>query len=829
MGLDWQGLIRAGAAGSSAAEIKARVDLRWLVEHFGVTLYQSGDKWKGQCPFHEDREPSFEVFPYGDPPEWKVGCWSCDFGKVNDAFDFVSAIHHGIGFTEARDILVALISAAPEVSAQAPAPRPALTPKVDFESFALEAQGRTAEPGTAGFEAVQTFLHSKNLRMDTQWLINEFRIGTTTAENAVVAPHYDGDGAVCGVKVRSADGFRSLLGSDLRTLYGAWRDTNSDTVILCEGETDAWTVAWETREADVDVLALPSGANASMRPEWLHRVQGRNVLLCFDADPAGRQAAARWQATLGAVGYVRLPEGMDAASAPSEVLREALERPETVGATPPSRLQRSALNLLEKPLANGETQMVADFVLDVHEVVAIQEGGTAFGVMLHPGASEEVITSENLSTDAQMRRWSNARGRTWFGSTRDSQELLRTLHLNGTYQRHLKGTRVAGLHGQTMVLPGFTIGSSGWRWVPPLATGDMLRDMILHAHVPWDPAIPSLLVRLHEPSVVTPIVGWAAASALRPRVEAGFPILSVLGGAGYGKTTLMRAVLSAFGSRVTTNLTGTTPHAVMSLLQATNAVPVWVDEYRGSVRQDTKETFDQALRDAWQAGASLKGGLVQDNLQAVTVLPASAPIAVTGEDLFTETSHLERMCVVSMPKEGRRKDVLTGVEHARADDGGMALAFYSWVMSADYPSPPALKSRPDQSVAVAAWGYSLFEQFTQDVCGYSLPVAFDPSRLRREHDQVAAQPSLVTFMRAMVGRNTPGGRAVWRGDSGSLGVNVYALHAVGKMYGEPLPGGPQALQRLLVDYFGEENTTIGRDDSYGEHLVIWPKPGETEA
>ena len=43
-------------------EVRARVD---LVEVIGesVPLKRSGKDWKGRCPFHEDKTPSFYVVP----------------------------------------------------------------------------------------------------------------------------------------------------------------------------------------------------------------------------------------------------------------------------------------------------------------------------------------------------------------------------------------------------------------------------------------------------------------------------------------------------------------------------------------------------------------------------------------------------------------------------------------------------------------------------------------------------------------------------------------------------------------------------------------------
>jgi len=63
-------------------EIRARIDLVDLVGQ-KVLLKRAGKHWKGLCPFHDDRNPSFYVSP--DTGRYK--CWSC--GEGGDAFTWV--------------------------------------------------------------------------------------------------------------------------------------------------------------------------------------------------------------------------------------------------------------------------------------------------------------------------------------------------------------------------------------------------------------------------------------------------------------------------------------------------------------------------------------------------------------------------------------------------------------------------------------------------------------------------------------------------------------------------------------------------------------------
>ncbi|MFL5691078.1 MAG: DNA primase, partial [Ktedonobacteraceae bacterium] len=73
--------------------IKAKID---VVEEIGlvVALQKSGKAFKGLCPFHNERTPSFYVFP--ESQTWR--CFGCNEG--GDLFSFVQA-QQGLGFRDA--------------------------------------------------------------------------------------------------------------------------------------------------------------------------------------------------------------------------------------------------------------------------------------------------------------------------------------------------------------------------------------------------------------------------------------------------------------------------------------------------------------------------------------------------------------------------------------------------------------------------------------------------------------------------------------------------------------------------------------------------------
>jgi len=77
--------------------VKAKVDILALVEHY-TKLRKSGRNFTGCCPLHDDRHPSFVVYP--ERQSWH--CFGCN--KGGDAISFVMEAEH-IDFLGAVSIL----------------------------------------------------------------------------------------------------------------------------------------------------------------------------------------------------------------------------------------------------------------------------------------------------------------------------------------------------------------------------------------------------------------------------------------------------------------------------------------------------------------------------------------------------------------------------------------------------------------------------------------------------------------------------------------------------------------------------------------------------
>jgi len=80
-------------ADSTVEVIKGRLNILDVVSGY-VTLKRAGRLYKGLCPFHEEKDPSFTV----DSEKQRFKCWGC--GAHGDAIDFL-AMAEGLDTREA--------------------------------------------------------------------------------------------------------------------------------------------------------------------------------------------------------------------------------------------------------------------------------------------------------------------------------------------------------------------------------------------------------------------------------------------------------------------------------------------------------------------------------------------------------------------------------------------------------------------------------------------------------------------------------------------------------------------------------------------------------
>ena len=312
---------------SVSDEVKSRVDIVELVSRY-APLQRAGRTYKACCPFHDERTPSFVVFP-------DTGTWHC-FGACatgGDAFSFLMK-KENIDFKEALQVLaqetgVELSESGPDqndrrrqqlfdVNAAAalyfqdilrnhPAAAPA---RAYMERRGIDRP--TEDNFQLGFalnswDGLSNYLSSRNFATELQveaglLKVNEERHSTYDAfRNRIVIPIRDRQGRVIGFGGRVMDDsqpkylntsetplfHKSSVVYGLDLAYKAIRQ--EEQVVIVEGYMD---VIAAHQFGYANVVACMGTA---LTPEQLRQLQRYtdNFILALDADAAGQQATMR--------------------------------------------------------------------------------------------------------------------------------------------------------------------------------------------------------------------------------------------------------------------------------------------------------------------------------------------------------------------------------------------------------------------------------------------------------------------------------------------------------------------------------------------------------
>jgi Predicted ATP-dependent serine protease len=263
-----------------------------------VRATKDGKQVMARCPFHDDDEPSLSLTLRNG--KLLAHCFAC--GSVYDR-------------------LLALVDKQP-ATARPIAPR----------------RNAGRQPATAQAQLLTLAALANAKRLDAEkliaWHVRELPDG------GIEILYLTREGELHAVRHRLAlegdNRFKWKWRKDDTTiLYGLWRLcewTGSDTLYLCEGESDTWSL-WH---AELPALGIP-GARM-WKPEWWREVEGfERVVLIADADDAGAGLAQKLAETCPdalreRVQVLQLPNGIKDANelwqqvdADPERFKEALE------------------------------------------------------------------------------------------------------------------------------------------------------------------------------------------------------------------------------------------------------------------------------------------------------------------------------------------------------------------------------------------------------------------------------------------------------------------------------------------------------------------------
>lgn len=319
-------------------ELKDRLDVVGLIGD-SVELAPSGKSYKGKCPFHQEKTPSFHVYPV----DQTYHCYGC--GAHGSMIDFVMR-QKGLKFPEAVKMLADLVGM--QLPREGKKTRYSTKELQKFKVLystleaATEYYQKSLSDSSAGFEYLQT----RGIKPE---IIEKFALGyAPNAFDSIMLALARVDEPIlrdCGLvtqsdKGKSYDKFRdrvmfpirdmrgrviafggrvvstdqapkymnspqSLIYNKSKNLYGmyeAWRSRASlSSLLVVEGYMDVVTLA----QHGIESVVAPLGTALTVQQIQLMLKYCSEYILCFDGDDAG--ATATWRAIEH--GYALLKKG----------------------------------------------------------------------------------------------------------------------------------------------------------------------------------------------------------------------------------------------------------------------------------------------------------------------------------------------------------------------------------------------------------------------------------------------------------------------------------------------------------------------------------------
>lgn len=285
-------------------EIKSKVTLAMVLEHYQIALSKSGNNYTACCPIHKGSNPKqFSV-------NMERNIWKCfgDCQKGGNVLDFVSAMENGISIHESALKLKNWFFAGDTVDTKATDQPPGQTKvkKAGSELVRKEKQTLVNQPlpfALKKLDKSHPFFAREGIKPET---VEHFGLGYCNQgmmKNRIVIPIHDHQGqliAYCGraldEELIKAEGKYKLPSSEKgfyksHVLYNLHRQTKPTQLILVE----SFKSVWKFHQHGQANVITPLGSSVSdEQAELLGEILGSSgvLIIIFDADEAGQTGAS---------------------------------------------------------------------------------------------------------------------------------------------------------------------------------------------------------------------------------------------------------------------------------------------------------------------------------------------------------------------------------------------------------------------------------------------------------------------------------------------------------------------------------------------------------
>ena len=332
-------------------EILSRTDIESLVSSY-VSIKRAGSNLKGLCPFHNEKSPSFTIFPHDN----SFYCFGCGIG--GNAITFIRQIEH-LDYPDAIQFLakrvgITVVDDAPSENYSSKKVDKARLYKMNADAaryFFASLFEKTPDAQAAlqyflekrrlsiatikhfglGFapNSFDAFIkHMKSLGYNEEEMFDNSLLGKSDSgkyyaffRNRVMFPIIDPAGNVIGFGGRVMDDSKpkyrnssdTPIFKKLRNLFALnfARHSCGEKLILCEGYMDV--IALHSAGFTNAVAGLGTALNEE-QARLISRYT-KHAVICYDADEAGQKAATRALQILEEVGVevsvLRIPNAKD--------------------------------------------------------------------------------------------------------------------------------------------------------------------------------------------------------------------------------------------------------------------------------------------------------------------------------------------------------------------------------------------------------------------------------------------------------------------------------------------------------------------------------------
>lgn len=782
----------AHVSGATTSELRQALRMSYVMQHFGhqPEAVESDGKLHYRSPFRDDENPSFDIFMHQirgrSEPEERYGDFAdpnLGQGDVIDLIRLFTGCSPAEAFARARNLLVQQI----EDNYNGPTVQATTYKVIDIEEISRR---------SAAGEPVASSQHwSYHLYRSHPGLVGVVppvdRVFHEPASDVIVFLLLDGDGKVQGARERYPDGRKkAVYGSKnimLRT--SSSKEASGAPVIITEGETDTWA-AWGALGDKYEVRGI-MGANTPPSKAGADDLAGREVFVCFDPDEAGIKAREIWATYLRDLGcevrIIVLPDGRDVSDLQPSQIRRLPDGARSYQEAPEGFV-RAGNAFADVKVVRDEVVVTKQSNFDFTPTALMRgdDGITTYRGYLSNYHLPVTLPVTALRTRMSLNDWGMPYNAVFNGSDAQVSKLTQLLAHDAAFLPEGKIHNQVGLYEGTFVWPEGSIGKDEVSFTPAQTGLAPDRSRIFLKDNPVNPVeVFEALYNSQDPAVTGPILAWLAAAPLRTRFgQKGFPTLSISGVSGSGKSSLTRDFLAVFSStHIAETITSSTPYGVEALVDVSCGFPVWFDEYRPGSRDDAKSRLDQLIRDGYNMSISSKGSGVGQKMRQIRT---AAPLVVSGEDSFTETSHTDRMILVRLNRS-EQGDMSWVKTLDWSGFGHSYLKFLTEEVRDEYDSTPPvhaepvlshgdlpLSSRQAYNVQVLHYGWGLLTAHLSASNPYFEMPPLDVTRVISEGQEAGMSNPVLDLVHVCLDNETREPTA-WRFIDGD-GIDCVAVH-----------------------------------------------------